>query len=449
VKSIHLRGLSVDLQSKKSRPVRRNSRRVTGLFPGTDPADLMNLYGDKFYNVFCSLHFDNGECFYVSEVVQRTINADFQEFKLESNESSRSRSFVLKVWLSTFKNPEDWKLLVSLPIKLSHLLYMNKELDNVQSLDMNNTILISLFDGIYLLSTKDFNLDEYQAVIYDDHHLRDINKTVPSLTYDLIMKLNNLNRNIEDVTNSKLKTSKLIDYVFEDEYYDDSVLNHHFRLNRINNMVQQSIAYSQLQKTRLQELKSLKQQKANSISKFKQQQSLKQDKLAELKQEFSDLLTLNENAKNDLIILKNEKVRELLGIFPKDEILQWLKISKTTIATNNYHFLEVFPLELDLNTLTNLISISDQHLTDQINAGFGYLAEIVFLLSRYLGIPLRYQVKPFGSTSYIVDKISQINQRNIFPLFYTNHFYRFQYAVMLLNRNIQDILKAEDPLIHY
>lgn len=435
-----------------NRQLNRNSRRDTLILPGTHSTDLLELYTDKFYNVFFSLYsLDvNGDesCFYVSEVVERTINPNFQELKFDSSRLSRSTNFKLKIWISTYKSPKNFKLLLDIPLDLSKLIYLNKELDNIPSLKQNNTILISLFDGIYLLPTKDYDINEYKSIIFDEQTPRNIIKTVPSFTYDLIMKINNLNSNIEDVSNSKLKVSKQIEIISKNEYYDDSLSNHHFKMNRTNTMIQQSIAFIQLQKTTLQDLKDLKEIKTKSILKFKQTQNLNKDNLILLKQEYSDLLSLDENIKNDLILIKNEKIRELINIFPKEEIYQWLKIQRSSYLGTEYQFLELLPIELNLNSLTNLINISDQQLINQINAGFGYLAEIVFLASRYLGTPLRYQIRPFGSTSYIVDKISEINQRKTFPLFYTDHFYRFQYAVILLNRNIQDLLK-EDSLIRY
>ncbi|CAM9014169.1 unnamed protein product [Wickerhamomyces anomalus] len=150
-----------------------------------------------------------------------------------------------------------------------------------------------------------------------------------------------------------------------------------------------------------------------------------------MKEEFSSSLIKHENVLQELLIERAKVTKIVAKIFPRDDIREWL----------NVRDFEILPEQLSQNELTKLINTNDKVVIEQINASFGYLCQIVYLLSHYLAIPLKYQVQPFGSTSYIIDKISKINQRTIFPLFNTTHYYRFQYGVMLLNKNIQDISK--------
>ena len=74
-------------------------------------------------------------------------------------------------------------------------------------------------------------------------------------------------------------------------------------------------------------------------------------------------------------------------------------------------------------------------------AAIGYVCHVVHLLSCYLSVPLPYPAEPQLSTSSIRDDISMmmmVQGQRTFPLYPKNSVqYRFDYALFLLNKNIE------------
>lgn len=78
---------------------------------------------------------------------------------------------------------------------------------------------------------------------------------------------------------------------------------------------------------------------------------------------------------------------------------------------------------------------------DHISSALGYVAQAVQLLAAYLTIPLYYPIKCMGSRSLVQDPISQMKGPKIFPLYSKGvDRYRFEYAVFLLNKDIEQIM---------
>lgn len=380
--------------------------------------------------MFYSLHYlndtDNGECFYVSEVRDRSLNADFQEFNLSSLKHSKDQQFTLKVWASNYKNPEAWRLLIDVDLSLSNLLYINKSMDLI-NIDTKNSIFISLYDGIYLLPNEDFNTAEYLSLASDSlSSTGDSKLTVTSFTYDLAMKLNNLQLVIEDLIRTKKRLSTQIEIILNESQSIDT-----FRIEKLKQKIEKEKELKRQKKQKLEELRNAKNEKLQELERRRSQRVTELEEFSKMKEDFSASLIKHENVLQELTIERSKVTKIVAKIFPRDDIREWLDLRD----------FEILPEQINQNALTKLINTNDKVIIEQVNASFGYLCQMVYLLSHYLAIPLKYQVQPFGSTSYIVDKISKINQRTIFPLFNTTHYYRFQYGLLLLNRNIQDISK--------
>jgi len=76
-----------------------------------------------------------------------------------------------------------------------------------------------------------------------------------------------------------------------------------------------------------------------------------------------------------------------------------------------------------------------------VSAALGHVAHLIYLLSFYLGTPLRYPVKPVGSRSFVRDDISVIQGARTFPLWIRGAvYYRFEYAVFLINKDVQQLM---------
>lgn len=78
---------------------------------------------------------------------------------------------------------------------------------------------------------------------------------------------------------------------------------------------------------------------------------------------------------------------------------------------------------------------------ETVAAGLGHVCHVLHLLSRYLGVPLRYPMKPMQTRSTIEDPISNVGK---YPLYSKNQDpTQFEYAVFLLNKNLEQLIHSE------
>lgn len=114
--------------------------------------------------------------------------------------------------------------------------------------------------------------------------------------------------------------------------------------------------------------------------------------------------------------------------------------------------LQIFPIEpTSRSLLFTIIGLPlpntsfDESDEDVIAAALGYVARLVDMLQYYLSIPLPYPITPYGSRSIIRDQISTLaDSQRTFPLFTKATVrYRFDYAVFLLNKNIERLAESQ------
>eukprot|EP01113_Clastostelium_recurvatum_P025554 TRINITY_DN3074_c1_g1_i1.p1 TRINITY_DN3074_c1_g1~~TRINITY_DN3074_c1_g1_i1.p1 ORF type:complete len:583 (+),score=153.72 TRINITY_DN3074_c1_g1_i1:93-1841(+) len=80
---------------------------------------------------------------------------------------------------------------------------------------------------------------------------------------------------------------------------------------------------------------------------------------------------------------------------------------------------------------------------EQIATALGYVTHILCMAARYLDVPLRYPMVPMCSRSVIRDEISQQPSPK-FPLYSRGvDRTRFEYAVFLLNKNLEQLLNSQ------
>ncbi|KAG6857648.1 hypothetical protein H0H87_010217 [Tephrocybe sp. NHM501043] len=82
---------------------------------------------------------------------------------------------------------------------------------------------------------------------------------------------------------------------------------------------------------------------------------------------------------------------------------------------------------------------------DSVATALGYAAQVIQLLSAYLGKSLVYPVTCIGSRSLIRDNISAMVGPRMFPLYSKGvDTYRFEYGVFLLNKDIELLMADRD-----
>ncbi|RUS20798.1 UV radiation resistance protein and autophagy-related subunit 14-domain-containing protein [Endogone sp. FLAS-F59071] len=80
---------------------------------------------------------------------------------------------------------------------------------------------------------------------------------------------------------------------------------------------------------------------------------------------------------------------------------------------------------------------------ERIATALGYTCHLVCMLAYYLGLPLRYPMRPMGSRAKVTDPVSVVQGSRDFPLYSKGvDRYRFEYGVFLLNKNIEQLMNA-------
>lgn len=85
---------------------------------------------------------------------------------------------------------------------------------------------------------------------------------------------------------------------------------------------------------------------------------------------------------------------------------------------------------------------------DMLSGALGHVAQLTNSLQYYLGVPLPYPIKPFGSRSSIRDDISQLSDpQREFPLYVprggSSAQFRFDYGWFLLNKDIEAMCASQ------
>ncbi|KAH9454704.1 hypothetical protein MJO28_007712 [Puccinia striiformis f. sp. tritici] len=83
-----------------------------------------------------------------------------------------------------------------------------------------------------------------------------------------------------------------------------------------------------------------------------------------------------------------------------------------------------------------------------VSTALGFVAHLVQLLALYLAVPLLYPVNFLGSRSLVSDLVSRIPGPRSFPLYFKGvDRFRFEYAVFLLNKNIEQIMYHQKVVV--
>lgn len=83
-----------------------------------------------------------------------------------------------------------------------------------------------------------------------------------------------------------------------------------------------------------------------------------------------------------------------------------------------------------------------------VSTALGFVSHLTKLLSIYLAIPLPYPLSLIGSRSLVSDFVSRISGPRSFPLYFKGvDRFRFEYAVFLLNKNIERIMYHQKVVV--
>lgn len=415
--------------AEKSPDIRESRRR--SLLPWNDPnphtrqVKLEDITKNRMADTFFSIHCDGvDEPVYISEMVDKATNPGFRSFDLNlcGPSVSRKDTLSLKLWAKT-ETMHDYVLLVELNLHLRSLQFLGKTLESFHQPLPANCILFHFPDGVYTNLT---DLPSVEPPLNGAGQRANADgTTLPTSSYDALMRLANLDECIQDALATREKLEMQIGDILKKNERGlatvSSAANAQDRLTSVKQAVS----------TERKQLRASAKRKEDLIGSIKaRKEAMEQGRLAQEKAR-SHLPDAQEKLVSSEQLLKQTSeetkgqirriAEDLMVIYPIDPVPE--KTLAFTIAG--------LPLPN-----SNFDDID----REEVAAALGYTAHMVYLLSFYMSVPIPYPISPSLSTSLIQDLVSQDLPQRTFPLYPVSVHYRFEYGVFLLNKDIEFLL---------
>lgn len=367
-------------------------------------------------DVFFSLHCDGEEDpIYISEVGERAINFNFRFFDLSRNGPSVTRLSQLKIRIWA-KLRMSWSLLLSQDIDLRSLHYLGS-LRNQRF--PPNCLIFHLEDGMYSLDLASKRPEPKQT------------STLPSSSYNALMKLSNLNNSIQDALATREALTAQINSLLE-RTPDNPVPQAQESARLASNYVTAQRRALRAAQTRRDHLQTSIQARREAIKEGRSVQSRAAEDVEHAQSKLPASRSLISVTRESIHGQRRRICENLAHIFPITPSSSGAPLS-----------FSICGIPLPNSDYDPSSSTSTE---DSLSAGLGYVAQLTHMLQFYLCVPLPYPVSPYGSRSSVRDDISMLPeaQRN-FPLFLRGGAtaqYRFDYGWFLLNKDIETLCVA-------
>ncbi|KAI0377504.1 UV radiation resistance protein and autophagy-related subunit 14-domain-containing protein [Hypomontagnella monticulosa] len=397
-------------------PTRANARRrstLVNVSPITRQKQLEYTIESRAADVFFSLHCNGeDEPVYISEVGERAINFNFRFFDLSQAGPSITRrsQFIIKIWA---KRQHSWTLLLTEQVDLRSLNFLGS-LRNHQF--PPNCLVFHLVDGIYSLQLSSTKPEPKQA------------PTLPTSSYNALMKLSNLDNSIQDALATREALTAQINSLLE-------------------RTPPASDAVPQAQESALLAAKYVSAQ-TRAVRSAQARRAELQASIAARRAAIRDGRAAQAKAAEDVAHAQSKlpASRALLAATREsihgqrrricEDLSRIYAITPDPSGT---------PLSFQICGVplpnTDYDPTSSSSAEDSLSAGLGYVAQLTHALQFYLSVPLPYPLNPFGSRSSVRDDISLLpNSQREFPLFLRGGAtaqYRFDYAWFLLNKDVE------------
>ncbi|KAJ6238264.1 uv radiation resistance-associated protein [Anaeramoeba flamelloides] len=196
-------------------------------------------------------------------------------------------------------------------------------------------------------------------------------------------------------------------------------------------------------RTKLKKLRAILEFKRKVVSEKRQELKKRKDPLIPKTRKLVENIQELKERKNEL---QNQE-REMEHVWKKRNRIMACIVARKENMLRDLRM--IFPIKEQKDS--NILTISgiplpindfEKYDPEMIASAFGYVAHLLNMLSKYLETPLRYPVNPRGSRSTIRDEVTNLNDPE-FPLYLKNvQNERFQVAVLMINKNIQQILNS-------
>ncbi|KAI1374188.1 UV radiation resistance protein and autophagy-related subunit 14-domain-containing protein [Hypoxylon crocopeplum] len=395
---------------------RRRSTNLNNVSPITRQKQLEYTVESRAADVFFTLHCDDGEDpVYISEVCERAINFNFRFFDLSQAGPSitRQSQFIIKIWA---KKQLSWTLLLIEQVNLQSLNYLGN-LRNHQF--PPNCLVFHLADGIYTLSLSSKKPEPKQG------------PTLPTSSYNALMKLSNLDTSIQDALATREALTAQINSILDRTPVDALPQARESALLASKYVSLQTRAVRLAQARRAELQTSIAERRA-AIREGRAAQAKAAEDVAHARTKLPASRALLAATRESIHGQRRRICEDLSHIFaiapsPSGAPLSF-QICGTPLPNTDYD------------------PTSTSATEDALSAGLGFVAQLAHMLQFYLSVPLPYPISPFGSRSSIRDDISLLpDSHREFPLFLRGGAtaqYRFDYAWFLLNKDVEALCVA-------
>ncbi|CAI7593358.1 unnamed protein product [Penicillium glandicola] len=411
-------------------PGMRSSRRRSTLFwndpnPRTRQIKLEDIINSRMADTFFSLHCDGiDEPIYVSETVHRANNPSFRSFDLNlcGPYVSRMDELTLRLWTKTSDMP-GFILLVELQLHLRSLQFLGKTLESFHQPLPANSILFHFPDGVYSNLT---DLPPAETSLQAAGHKTTTDGTaLPSSSYDALMKLANLDECVQDALATREKLEAQISSILQQNERSLNVTSDAAAAQEKLALTKQ---YISIERKRVRTAARRKEELIASIKARKE--AMEQGRSAQEK-----IRSHLPEAQERLV-----SCEQLLDQNEDDTKGQLRRIAEDLLTIYPIEPIPDKPLAFTIAGLALPNSTFEDINREVVAAALGHTAHLVYLLSFYLSVHLPYSINANGSTSFIQDPISASLPQRTYPLYPVSVQYRFEYAVFLLNKDIEYIL---------
>ncbi|KAF8249531.1 hypothetical protein K440DRAFT_581778 [Wilcoxina mikolae CBS 423.85] len=409
------------------REAMKRRRRSTKTFRPGELRRWEGVVAGRRGDVFFTLHVpgaEEGEVVYISEVVEKTMNPDFQPFDLNACDPvvSRRNDVVVKVWCDF---GEGWTLAVEAEVKLAALTFLGRTLESWGKPLPANCVVWYLSDGCYTSFWDEETPPEVPPV--EPGSLVTEGAAMTTSSYDALMKLNNLSDCIQDAESTTSHLTSQISALITQESTAltlpravDQAREHASTVRKAVTTERRRLESSQ---RRLQELTNSLTNRRAAMRKGREAQAVGERYLLDNQSSLTRCKTALSSTREAISAQQKRIVAVLMEIYP---IMPHPSGESLAFTIRSLH----------------LPSSSYEDYDDAtVSAALGHVAQLIYLLSYYLGTPLRYPVKATGSRSFVRDDISVIQGARTFPLWMKGTvYYRFEYAVFLVNKDVQQLM---------
>ncbi|KAK0630349.1 UV radiation resistance protein and autophagy-related subunit 14-domain-containing protein [Bombardia bombarda] len=425
------------LSSEDLRPPagRRRSTNLSNGNPLTRQKRIEDAFDSKLADAFFTLHVPaETDPVYISEVSERATNFNFRPFELAELDSAVTRSpqVTIKVWT---RRRDAWSLLLEDEVDLRALNWLG----SVQSVHFPpNSLVFHMVDGIYSIELSGKVPAPKQTA------------PLPTSSYNALMRLATLDNSIQDAIATRDAVAKQINDLLErtpknelPEAQDKLALANKYLAQqrravaaaaKRNTDLKASIA---ARKAAIEQGRALQQKAARDVENATEH--LAQSKL------------LSAKTKQDIHGQRRRICEDLSRIF---SITPVPPPSTTGGAPAPPPPPPPPPLSFQIcgtplpNTVYDSTTSHKQSGEDALSAALGHVAQLVDALQYYLGVPLPYPIRPFGSRASVRDDISQLpDLQREFPLYVprggSSAQFRFEYGWFILNKDIEVLCHSQ------